>query len=52
MQVVIAAGYEIRLVRVWLGAGREQERRLKRWHSGARLCPVCGAHIQQEEEEA
>jgi predicted GIY-YIG superfamily endonuclease len=27
-------------VREWEG-DRELERRLKRWHSGAKLCPIC-----------
>ena len=44
-QVVLAEGYEIRLVRIWPGASRTEERRLKRWHGGARLCPICGAAI-------
>lgn len=55
-QVVIAQGYEIQLVRVWPGAGRDVERQYKRWHGGARLCPICSAlahmtHAQQEQQE-
>lgn len=44
-QVVVAEGYDIQLVRIWPGASRTEERRLKRWHGGARLCPICGAAI-------
>lgn len=39
-QVVIKAGHELILVRVWPG-GREKERQLKRWKNSPRLCPLC-----------
>lgn len=35
------AGVTWSLVRVWPGADRNAERRLHRWGSAARLCPVC-----------
>ena len=46
-QVVLAEGYDIQLVRLWPGASRIEERRLKRWHGGARLCPICSAQTHE-----
>ena len=40
-QVAVEAGCALHLARVWPGADRNLERRLKRWHSGTRLCPIC-----------
>jgi predicted GIY-YIG superfamily endonuclease len=40
LTVVAQAGITFELVRTWPG-GRDVERRLKRWHSGVRLCPIC-----------
>jgi predicted GIY-YIG superfamily endonuclease len=41
MGVVYRAGITWRLVRVWEGGDRELERRLKHWHGGTKLCPMC-----------
>jgi len=40
MQVVTQAGISWDVVRTWDG-DRSVEKQLKRWHSGADLCPVC-----------
>jgi hypothetical protein len=40
VQVVLAAGLDIRLVRTWPGP-RALERQLKNRHEAPRLCPVC-----------
>lgn len=40
-RAVARAGYELRLVRVWHGMGREYERELKARHNLGRVCPVC-----------
>ena len=40
-RAVARAGYEIRLVRVWHGRGRDYERALKARHNLAPVCPVC-----------
>ncbi len=34
-------GFEV--VRTWPG-DRKLERRLKRWHAGPRVCPICQGH--------
>lgn len=36
-------GIALELVRTWPGLTRQDERRLKRQHHHARLCPVCRA---------
>jgi len=41
MQVVTDAGVPWRCVRRWKDATRQDERRFKRWHHHALLCPVC-----------
>lgn len=41
--VVAEAGIEMVVARVWLDGTRADERRLKRWHKSAQLCPVCRA---------
>lgn len=48
MEVVSQAGIAWRVVRVWEG-GRGLERRLKRWHGSARLCPICQAERKSRE---
>ena len=40
LEVISAAGIDWRLARTWSGS-RTLERRLKGWHSGVRLCPIC-----------
>lgn len=39
--VVVLAGWELRLVRVWPGATRADEKRLKSAHNAGRFCPHC-----------
>lgn len=39
------AGYELRLVRVWSGRGRDFERSIKDAHNLARVCPLCAYHL-------
>lgn len=41
LRAQLAAGGRLELVRVWLGAGRELERRLKRQGGLSRHCPTC-----------
>jgi predicted GIY-YIG superfamily endonuclease len=41
VKAAFAEGCAIRLVRVWPGATRDDERRLKRRKNSPRLCPVC-----------
>lgn len=40
VQVVNAAGIDWRVVRAWKGT-RNDEKRLKGWNNGRRLCPIC-----------
>ena len=40
LEVISASGIDWRLARTWAGS-RTLERRLKGWHSGVRLCPIC-----------
>ena len=42
VEVITQAGIEFKLARTWNG-GRDLERRLKKWHGGNRLCPLCDA---------
>lgn len=42
---VVAAGIDVQLARVWPGANRTFERRLKRWHGSARFCPLCNPAV-------
>jgi hypothetical protein len=44
MQVITAAGIGFQVARVWPGATRAFERRLKGYGSAARLCPLCHPH--------
>jgi predicted GIY-YIG superfamily endonuclease len=46
LDVIQQAGITWRCVRQWKG-GQELERRLKRRHSGCRLCPICLAAARQ-----
>lgn len=41
VEVVTAAGIDFELARVWLGADRSKERRLKRSGGASRYCPLC-----------
>lgn len=43
VSVVVAAGIGFEVARVWPGADRHKERRLKRSGGAARYCPVCRA---------
>jgi len=47
-QVVREAGISFVVARTWRG-GRRLERKLKGWHSGVRLCPICQGKITIEE---
>jgi predicted GIY-YIG superfamily endonuclease len=40
-QVAVAAGCQLLLVRVWPGADRKFERKLKKRKNAPRLCPIC-----------
>src|SRR5262249_33453638 len=42
LEVVVQNGIEFRLARVWPGADRNFERRLKNWKGAAKFCPLCG----------
>jgi predicted GIY-YIG superfamily endonuclease len=41
LEVVTQAGIEWKLARTWPGADRGLERRLKRRHGAASICPIC-----------
>ena len=41
MEVCFERKIEWRLARMWQGAGREFERKLKRRHGAASICPLC-----------
>lgn len=41
MEVCFDLQIEWRCVRVWFGADRSFERRLKKWKGAAQICPVC-----------
>ncbi len=41
-QVAIDAGCRLILARIWPGADRSTERRLKKRKESPRLCPICG----------
>jgi predicted GIY-YIG superfamily endonuclease len=45
LEVITDAGIPWRLARTWSGP-RALERRLKGWHSGRRLCSLCGAPVR------
>ena len=44
-QVAHDAGCALVLARVWTNASRADERRLKRWHGAAQLCPICRGEL-------
>lgn len=46
-QVAVSAGCLLVLARIWPGADRATERRLKRWHGGGYLCPICRGEAVQ-----
>lgn len=46
LEVISEAGIDWRLARTWSGT-RTLERRLKIWHSGVRLCPICRGVARQ-----
>ena len=41
MSAVKAAGIGFTVARIWPGADRHFERRLKNWHGASRYCPIC-----------
>ena len=43
LQVIVEAGIDFELVRVWKGVDKHFERRLKNQKNTARLCPICAA---------
>lgn len=45
-QVVRAAGHKLILARVWSGADRNFERKLKNQKNAPRLCPICQAQVK------
>ena len=47
-QVVLEHGGSWAIARTWRG-GRTLERKLKAWHSGVKLCPICRGEITLEE---
>jgi predicted GIY-YIG superfamily endonuclease len=49
LAVISAAGIDWRLARTWSGS-RTLERRLKDWHSGVRLCPICRGVVPRAAE--
>ena len=50
LEVISAYGIEFAVVRTWQG-DRRLERRLKNWHSGPRLCPVCQERRRQQRNQ-
>lgn len=50
VEVVTAAGVPWQLARVWPGADRAKERRLKRSGGASRYCPVCRVDPTKPEE--
>src|SRR5947209_5512226 len=52
MEVVVQAGITFELARTWPG-DRSTERKLKGYHSGCKLCPICNpklAHLRVEHD--
>ena len=47
-RVAVKRGIEIELARVWEGASRGWEARLKRHKNAPRLCPICSGEIAYE----
>ena len=50
LEVIGAHGIGFAVVRTWPG-DRRLERRLKNWHSGPRLCPVCQERRRQQRHQ-
>jgi predicted GIY-YIG superfamily endonuclease len=50
MEVITGAGIGWTLARTWIG-DRTLERRLKRWHKSAQLCPICRQRTAQDRKE-
>lgn len=44
--VAVQAGAELKLARVWDGADRTWERRLKNYKKAHLLCPLCDPHAE------
>jgi hypothetical protein len=47
-QVAVGAGCFLEVVRLWPGASRRDERRMKRWRMAPRLCPICNPALHLE----
>jgi predicted GIY-YIG superfamily endonuclease len=43
LEVLKERGISWQLARTWPDGDRKLERRLKRWHGGGQLCPICDA---------
>jgi len=48
-QVVKDSGGSWVLARIWTSGSRDLEHRLKRWHSGVKLCPICQGDLTLEQ---
>lgn len=46
--VILAAGLDFTVARVWPDGGRRLERKLKRLHNAPRLCPICNPRAGAE----
>ena len=47
-QVAVGAGCFLEVARLWKGASRRDERRMKRWRMAPRLCPICNPALKLE----
>jgi predicted GIY-YIG superfamily endonuclease len=50
LEVIGEYGIGFEVVRIWPG-DRKLERRLKRWHAGPRLCPICQARRRAQRHQ-
>jgi len=50
MEVIGWYGIDFEVARTWRG-DRKLERRLKRWHAGPRLCPICQARRRPQRHQ-